>query len=757
MRAERGALVEKAGLSGPAFCRAYAETADRWLVSLLGDEAGVALVAVGGYGRGELAPYSDLDVVLVHGGRKDVKSVADRVWYPIWDAGVGLDHSVRTVKEALAVAADDLKAALGLVDARFVAGDASLAEELRRKAREQWRSRSNRWLPVLAEVVRARHAEFDEVAFLLEPELKEGRGGLRDVHTLRAVAAATPVVQDVDAAVEAAHDVLMRARVALHRRADRALDRLLLQEQDAVAADLGCRDADALMADVAAAARTIAWASDDAWARVASALAGPRRRTAGRDRPLSHGVLLRDGEVALAPGASPADDPALVLRVAAAAAETGAPFARVTLDRLAAEAPSPGDPWPDAMRDALVALLGAGHRAVPVLETLDQKGLLVRLLPEWEAVQSRPQRNAYHRFTVDRHLCEAAANAAALTRRVSRPDLLLLGAWLHDIGKGFPGDHTEAGMEVVEKIGTRMGLPHDDVVVLVDMVRHHLLLPDVATRRDLDDPATAEAVAAAVESRETLELLAALTEADSLATGPSAWGLWKAGLVADLVARTAEVLSGGPRVQAATLPTDDHLAVMARRELVVTIAGNELTVIAPDRPGLFARVAGTLALHGLDVRSAAVASSGDAMAVEVFEVVPAFDNAPDWARVRDDIERAVTGRMALDARLSDRARTYAARRPAAARPAEARVLFDNDATDAATVVEVRAPDGVGVLYRITRALADLDLDVRRAKVSTLGHEVVDAFYVVDAGGRKVTDRGHLDEVERAVLAALAQQ
>ena len=753
LRAERRALCEEAGLSGPAFCRAYAAAADRWLVSLLGDEPGVALVAVGGYGRGELAPFSDLDVVLVHDGRRDMKQVADRIWYPIWDAGVGLDHSVRTVKEAVAVAGDDLKAALGLLDARFVAGDERLADELRRKAAEQWAKRSVRWLSELGRSVRARHEEFDEVAFLLEPELKEGRGGLRDVHALRVLAATTAVAGAFDPAVDQAYDLLVHVRVALHRRAERALDRLLLQEQDGVAADLGYRDADALMADVSAAARTVAWAGDETWARVL------RPRKAAKDRALGPGLALRDGEVVLTADASPASDPTLVLRAGVAAASTGARLSRPSLDRLAAEAVAPSEPWPAEVREALVALLGAGHAAVPILEALDQKGLIVRLLPEWANVRCKPQRNAYHRFTVDRHLCEAAANAAALADRVARPDLLLLGAWLHDIGKGFPGDHTTIGMEVVARIGARMGLPPADVDVLVAMVRHHLLLPDVATRRDLDDPATSATVAAEVGDRGTLELLAALTEADSLATGPSAWGSWKAGLVAELVARAAHRLDGGDGIGGAggrSLPTADHLALMAQRRLIVDVEGERLTVIAPDRPGLFARVAGSLALHGLDVRSAAVASSDDGMAVEVFELDPGV-RAPDWSRVRGDIERALSGRLALDARLAERARVYARRRPAAALPTEPRVTFDNAATDAATVVEVRALDGVGVLYRITRTLADADLDVRRAKVSTLGHEVIDAFYVVDSEGRKVTDREHLVEVERAVLDALTRR
>ena len=377
-------------------------------------------------------------------------------------------------------------------------------------------------------------------------------------------------------------------------------------------------------------------------------------------------------------------------------------------------------------------------------------------MPEWEALRRRPHRNAYHRFTVDRHLFEAAARAAALTRQVSRPDLLLVGAWLHDIGKGFPGDHTLVGVEIVDRIATRMGFERADVDTLVAMVRHHLLLPDVATRRDIDDPATAESVAAEVGDHHTLELLAALTEADGLATGPSAWGPWKAGLVRDLVDRTARLLAGHGPEEAPALPSTEHRALMARGELAVVADGPMLTVVAPDRPGLFSRVAGTLALHGLDVRSA-VAASEDGMAVEVFEVEPAFGTPPDWDAFRQDLERALVGSLSLEARLAERIRAYAARpRAASATPAEPRVLFDDEASAAATVVEVRAPDGIGVLHGVTRALADCGLDLRMAKVSTLGHEVVDAFYVTDAAGSKVGDPEHVAQIERAVLSELGR-
>jgi [protein-PII] uridylyltransferase len=711
------------------------------------------LVAVGGYGRAELCPYSDLDVVLVHRGNRDVKDVAERVWYPVWDAGVGLDHSVRTVKEALAVAATDLKAALGLLDGRFVAGDPALAEELVDQAGHQWQRRSAGMLEALRAAVEERHATFGDVAFLLEPELKEGRGGLRDVHAVRAIAG-----RELDPEVAAAAEVLLTVRVELHRRTGRGQDRLALQEQDGVAASLRYDDADALMAAVAAAGRTVAWHADEAWQRVPSPVGRARRRRAGADRPVGPGLFLRAGEIVLTADADTTGDSSLPWRAAAAWAESGAPLSRGALDRLAAESPAAPDPWPRSLRDAVVALLGAGPAAVPVFETLDQKGLVVRALPEWASVRSRPQRNAYHRFTVDRHLVETAAGAAALTREVARPDLLLVGAWLHDIGKGFPGrDHTDVGIELVDAIGARMGFPPDDVAQLAAMVRHHLLLPDVATRRDLDDPATIDLVAGAVESRDVLDLLAALTVADSEATGPAAWGPWKAGLVAELAARVRLRLEGQHGPEPGPQLVDRYAGLVAQRALHVVVEEDEVVVVAPDRPGLFSRVAGTLALHGLDVREAQAASSDDGMAVECFTVTPAFGREPDWDRVRADIERALTGRLALDSRLAARARDYAPRmRQSAASASEPRVLFDNAASAGATVVEVRAVDGVGVLYRITRALAECDLDVRTAKVSTLGHEVVDAFYVVDSSGAKVDDADYLGEVERAVLAELSR-
>ncbi|HUZ08673.1 MAG TPA: [protein-PII] uridylyltransferase [Acidimicrobiales bacterium] len=797
LRDRRQALLDRHDLLGSSFGAAYAHEADQWLSHVAdraseGNHRHLALLAVGGYGRGELCPFSDLDVVLVHDGHRDIARIAEAIWYPVWDQGVHLDHSVRRPREVLNAASGDLRVALGLLDARLVWGDPKVSEPLIEDAVTRWRTDGGRWLSSLSEQMADRHRLQGDVAFLLEPDLKEGHGGLRDVNVLRAVAVYAPLLADyVDLpALAPATDVLNRARVELHRSAGRALDRLLLQEQDHVADVLSYPDADALMAAVAQAGRRIARVSEEAWRRRRFwEPESPRRLTGrlrargepvrpprpGRGAPggdngrgvrtgppealeVEPGITIVGGEAALAPTAQVADDSSLPLRLAAVAAEHDLPIARGAVHRLADKSPPPTDPWPSETRESLVRVLASGKPAIDALESLDEQDLLSRLLPEWSAVRSKPQRNAYHRFTVDRHLLEAATNAAALVDRVDRPDLLLIGTLLHDIGKGFPGDHTEVGTELVAGIGTRMGFPPDDVEALVTMVRHHLLLPDVATRRDLDDPATVENVARAVGDRRTLRLLAALTEADSLATGPSAWGSWKAGLVAELTDRTERRLTGEPAAASAGWVTDGHRSVMqgvrAGGDPAVVLDPPRVVVAAPDRRGLLAAVAGTLALHGLDVRSADV-SSEDGVAVEVFTVEVARDTWPDSARLRADLESVLAGRIVLDDQLAAKSAAYAgSHRPTSARPVEPRVSFDNDASASSTVLEVRALDELGLLHRVTGALFDCDLDVVSARVSTLGSEVIDAFYVRDRSGSKITEPEPLRAVEQAVRNAV---
>jgi [protein-PII] uridylyltransferase len=768
--AKRTELISAWGKTDPAsgvqFCAALSETTDELLRALFNDAVknigitkDIALIAVGGYGRGELAPYSDLDLLLLHKNVKKVDDFASALWYPLWDLGLKVGHAVRTPKETRQLGETDLDTATALVTARFVTGDESLANDCINDAREWWRKRGRDSLRDLHARVLERHATAGEVAFLLEPNLKEGLGGLRDIHALLwAIDAGLPLSGGDKQELKRSNEVLLTSRVALHINAQRVGDVLRLEDQDAVAARIGSHDADALMAQVSTAARSIAWIADEAWARIdppANANEPPRR--------IAPGVEIRGGEVHLESDADPATDPTLVLRVATAAARLGARIDRASLNRLGEETPVWPDPWPAGASDDLVALLLEGERAIPVLEAIDQRDLITKVLPEWAPVRSKPQRNAYHRFTVDRHLWQTVANAAALVDTVSRADLLMLGALFHDIGKGYPGDHTEVGIEMFAYIGPRMGLSQEDTEIVSSLIQHHLLLADTATRRDLSDDATITGVATLIKSSVALDLLRALTEADSKATGVSAWSDWKAGLVYELTERVHHVLGGGDvrDVIWKLFPDAEVLEMMAEGRFAVCTTEDSITVVSPDRPGTFSKVAGVMALHGLDVLGAEAHSdereAETAMAASEFRVLPPKDRPIEWARIVDSLERALKNQMALEARLAERAETYKVRRVrTAVAPAAPTVRFDNAASSNSTLLEVRAPDRVGILYSITKTIADTGLDIRHARVQTLGNEVVDTFYVRTTDGQKVTDPVHQGEVERAILFAVTK-
>ncbi len=777
--AARLRLLTEGARSGPPRRTALSGLTDDWLAGLFDAGAaglrGVSLVAVGGYGRGELSPRSDLDLLLLHDGGDPaaVAALADRIWYPVWDLGLALDHSVRTPAEARKTAADDLKVQLGLLDARHLAGDLGLTAGLRTAVLADWRNQAPKRLPQLQELCAERAERQGELQYLLEPDLKEARGGLRDATALRAVAASWLA----DAPREGLADArrrLLDVRDALHLATGRATDRLALQEQDQVAAELGLLDADTLLRQVYEAARVISYASDVTWREVGRVLRSravrPRLRAligggkpVAERSPLAEGVVEQDGEVVLARTARPDRDPVLPLRAAAAAAQAGLPLSLHAVRRIAAAARPLPAPWPAEAREQLVTLLGSGRPTVEVWEALEAEGLITRLLPDWERVRCRPQRNAVHLWTVDRHLIETAVRASELTRRVHRPDLLLVAALLHDIGKGWPGDHSVAGEIIAKDVAARIGFDRDDVTVLATLVRHHLLLVETATRRDLDDPATVRSVAEAVGSQGTLELLHALTEADALATGPAAWSSWRASLVADLVKRVSAVLSGDvPEDPEDAAPTaeQERLAIEAFRTGGPVLAlraqteppgegaeeaagepeplGVELLIAVPDQPGVLPAMAGVLAVHRLTVRTAELraldlpdAVQGSVLLLD-WRVAAEYGSLPQAARLRADLVRALDGSLDIAGRLAERDAAYPRRRGVVAPPP--RVTVAPAASRHATVIEVRAQDRPGLLHRIGRALEDADVRVRSAHVSTLGANAVDAFYVTGHEG-----------------------
>ncbi|MFT7839941.1 [protein-PII] uridylyltransferase [Saccharothrix sp. BKS2] len=759
-------------LTGESLREALVDLHEFWLTAhaaqagVGGPGSGVALAAVGGLGRRELVPYSDLDLVLVHNGHKGVDAVAEKLWYPLWNSGIGLDHSVRTVGEALRVAASDLRTALGLLDVRHLAGDQEVSGRLGDNARQAWRSGVRGRLDEMAESASRRWARSGEIAHRVEPDLKHGRGGLRDVTLLDALSAAQ-LTDRPSAEVEEARKLLLDVRTELRRVAGRPRDVLRAQDGDEVAAALGLPDRFALARALSSAARTVVYAVDVATrtARAAVPKRGlgvfarsPLRRAPAR-RPLDEGVVLHGAEVALARDAVPGRDPALLLRVATAAARSKHPIAPGTLAKLADSAPELRQPWPREARDELLALLGSGTGLIDVVEALDRTGLWGRLFPEWGAVRDLPPRDAAHTWTVDRHLVQATAHAARLVTRVSRPDLLLLGALVHDIGKGRQADHSEVGAALTTQIAERLGLWPQDVATLTALVRHHLLLPHTATRRDVEDEATVRRVVETLGGDPVLlELLHALAEADALATGPGVWTDWKASLVNDLVGRCRTAMAGDPLP--APEPLDQRqrdlaLAVVAagRPDVLLDAGGGTavVTVVAPDRPGLLSRAAGVLALNSLEVHAAALRSYGDpatgAAAVDVFTVSPRFGSLPDVTLLREQLTRAVDGSLALADKLAAKERDYGG---PPQDPPPPRVLWFDDESTGAVVLELRAADRIGLLHRVADALERCGVDVVWARVSTLGSTVVDSFALAAADGLDATRRR---EVERAVVLA----
>lgn len=520
-----------------------------------GPDTGAALACTGSLARGELGPHSDLDLVIVHDGSdRRIAELADRIWYPLWDSEFTVDHAVRTVAECRRAANDDLSVAAAMLDLSPVAGDFSLVNKGVRQLGDDWRANARKRLPEVLDQVRLRHQRFGTVSELLEPDLKQSAGGLRDMGVLRAITTSW-LADRPHGATDRANDWLLAVRDEVHRVTGRARTQLFLADQDEIAEATGCADADDLLARVYHASRTLSVALEQTLRRAGQSQRARLRRPGPRRpelTPRGHGLYISDGEVVLGRGADPQDS-LLALRATVIAAEGTGPLpgepltiSPSTLSRLAALPPVPA-PWPARARALLAELLAAPH-LVSTWNGYDLAGVIDAWIPCWQGIRDRPQRNGLHRHTVDRHSLETVLQAAPLIGSVSRPDLLLLAALLHDVGKQSPGgDHSEAGAALAGPVMTHLGLSEADAHTVVELVRHHLTLADLATSRDISDPATAAELAGVVDgSLDRLRLLAALTEADARAAGPRTWTTGRAALVHDLVRRTVEAITAAP-------------------------------------------------------------------------------------------------------------------------------------------------------------------------------------------------------------------
>jgi [protein-PII] uridylyltransferase len=730
-----------------------------------GAAEGTALAAVGSLARRELGPRSDIDLVLLHDGKtRSINQLAEKIWYPLWDSGIRLDHAVRTPAECTDIASRELSAGVGLLDLRAVSGDAPLVSSTRTSLLDAWRGHSRRRLPELLASLDERLEAHGDAAYLLEPDLKEARGGFRDMIMLRALAA-TWLTDRPHHGINGPYERLLDVRDALHITSGRALDRLLAGEAREVARRLGFADTDALHREVSLAARRIGHAVDLTVRAARQVL--PQRRVLSfvrRERKPAytkapHGLIVHQGEIGLDRQTKPST-PLLGLRAGALAAQQGLMLSPVTADNLGQHAPGIDSPWPDEAREALLEMLAGGQNLIPVWEALDLAGCITRWIPDWEPIRARPQHNPIHRHTVDRHSVQAVAEAQPHLTRVERPDLLLLACLFHDIGKlpHAAARHPEVGAPIARRNVEMMGLPPKDVDLVERLVRHHLSLASLATRRDHADPRTLDALVTAVDGRAAvLRMLRALTEADARAAGPAAWSPWRAQLINVLADSCEGMLVGEDRRAELGELVDLGLARSVRLDGRPRIrveskpGGLELVIAAGDRLGLFSETAGLLASHSIQVRSAMLHTVAG-VAVNTWRVDKQLAaDLPDVAFLIKQLERLEAGDTTVLQSVRRReTRAQTGRSASSARPY---VDVIPEASETAVVIEVRTGDRPGLLYALGQSLAKQQLSIRSAHISTLAGQAIDTFYLTEADGSAPSPQRGRRAVEVLTAAA----
>ena len=712
----------------------------------------VSLAAVGGYGRGELSPASDLDLLILHNGTEKPQAISEFVnafLYPLWDQGRGIDHAVRTRSETREIANEDIRVALGLLDLRHIAGESELSNQVASDALENWRKGRDKFLPKLRKSIQERENRSGELAFLLEPDLKEARGGLRDINALRAIEISGAISVSLTRVAES-EALLANVRDVLHGDNLKARDLLLLIEQDRVASIMGYSDADSLMLNVAKAARAVDYLMDSTWHRIDSkgGQSWLRRR---KDQKIDQGLVILNSEVTIEDGYDISNDSAIGLRAAAAAAQRGLPLSIDACVLFSEKFSTLPNPWPKSVLNDLVSLIGAGSPMIRVFEALDQDGLIEKWIPEWSHVRFLPQRNVLHRHTVDRHMLETAVHAAALTRTVTRPDLLLVAALFHDIGKGFPDkDHCDYGEELIRPLAKRLGFDEKDCETIALLVKEHLLLSAVATRRDLEDPATIGFVVEKIKEPEALQLLHALSISDGEATGKSAWSDWKAGLVSTLVGKCLAAMAGiKPVSQPDLVPTkslvdDISITILSNENSAESLDNIEIEIIAKDQTGLLSAVAGLMTISRFNVRSAKTRTTNEIAVMRWIVELDANAQLPSAEKLTDQLKKALSGELDLGRKIEERNENYR-KHPGIPTPPPV-VFAANDLATNATIIEVRMHDRPGILFNVTRAISRFGVDIKSAIVSTLGAEAFDTLYVTDLEGQPLTG-------ERAQLLA----
>jgi len=808
----------------------------------------ITVAATGGYGRGELAPGSDIDLLFLRPPKQTAwgESVIEFILYMLWDLGLKIGHATRGVAEGLRLARQDVTIRTAMLEARWLCGDSALFEEMRRKFWEDAAGNGRTFVEAKLAERKARHARQGESRYLVEPNLKESKGGLRDLQTLYWIGKYLYRVQEpadlVDHNVftkdefktfQKAEAFLWNVRVRLHYLLGRAEERLSFDVQPALAAAMGYHDADKPRRAVEAFMRAyflVAKDVGDLTRIFIAALEEQHKKPRRLLRRILPGFLtqrspdddfyVENGRLAANPAIFKAD-PANLIRLFHVADGKQIDIHPNTLRTVTRSLDLITD---DVRQDraanrAFLETLTSRHDPERALRLMNEAGVLGRFIPEFGHAVGLMQFNMYHHYTVDEHLIRAVGNIAAVERgehkgehplttdvvkRIKSREALYCAVLLHDMAKGLPGDHSDVGAAIAESLCPRLGLSDADTRAVAWLVKNHLVMSDTAQRRDVSDPKTVRDFVALVQTPEMLRLLLILTVCDIRAVGPGVWNGWKGQLLRELYYAAETVMTGGDqapardaRVAAAREALAAHLTDFtpeqraralsrhydnywlafeqdeqerharlvekadATGELLTLAAESndfravtEIVLYTPDHAGLFSQLAGAIAMSGGSIVDAKAFTTSDGFALDVFSVQDAegeaFGDKDRLGRLRQTIEKTLRGqvwpRQALAARQQ--------RSKASAFKIRPKVLFDNDASQLATVIEVEGLDRPGLLYDVTQAIFESGLSISSSMIATYGEKAVDVFYVRDGFGHKIRHPDRLEAVEKRLKSAL---
>lgn len=810
------------------------------------DTERLTVLGVGGYGRAEMAPQSDVDLLFLTPWKITpwAESIIETILYLLWDLKLKVGHSSRTVPDCLRLGREDVTIRTALLEHRFICGHAPLADDLgERLWKELFRTTGPEFIEAKLAERAERHKRQGGQRYVLEPNVKEGKGGLRDLQTLywigkylHRVPSAEGLVgagllnrEEFDSFAEA-EDFLWAVRCHLHFITARPTDTLTFDLQVEVASRMGYRDlggrraVEIFMQDyfrlatrVGELTRIFLTELEARHAKRAASLFGLFKFT----KPVRKGFKLVQGRIDMADPKGFLADPLNLLRVFEEALRTGYLLHPNVMRIVTANLHLIGDDMrddPEAQRIFLDLLLKHGNPERS-LRRMNELGVLGAFIPEFEPIVAMMQFNVYHHYTVDEHIIQTISCLAQIERGELVEDLplsssilkggvnrrvLYLALLLHDIGKGRPEDHSILGAQMARRISPRLGLAAEECETIEWLVRYHLLMSDMAQKRDIGDPRTVRDFAKAVKTRKRLDLLTVLTVCDIRGVGPGTWNNWKAMLLRQLYKLTADALEGGletvnreNRMGDATralrerlsgwdpeaieheltrhyppywqgLSTETHV-VFAK--LLQGLGDDEIRIDLhpePDRdatracfaladhPGIFSRLAGALALVGANVVDARTYTSKDGYATAVFWVQDIEGHpyeADRLPRLRQMIDKTLKGEVLAREALKDRDKLKRREREFRF---PTHITFDNDGSDIYTIIEVDTRDRPGLLYDLTRTLAVNNIYIASAVIATYGAQVVDSFYVKDMFGLKLHQKHRQEALEKKLRTAITE-